>query len=302
MGIDTPELARISDYVFHYAERTPAAEAAVLRDTRWSYAELAGQIELCARALRAASVKKGDRVAMLATPRPEFLLVLLAAADIGAIWVGLHPRYQLLELRYVVDQARPALLFAFSEIDDRSYTVELNTLRNEFDCITDTILLDEGAGLDAFLERGRSHPEEDWRSARAAVQIDDTAAIIFTSGTTGAPKGAMIKHYGLIYGAQVESRRWRSKGGLRLLNNLPNNHIAGLGMLSVFAMVVGGAIVFMDRFDAKASSRSSSGSGLPSGCKRPPCFISRLLTPSSSDSTSRQWNTSSGPVPPCRAT
>ncbi len=94
-----PLLDRINDYVAYYAQRQPDVEAMVLDDRRVTYAELCQQVDEMARALLAAGVARGDRVATLATPHPDFWTIFLATASIGAIWVGLNPRYQLDEYR-----------------------------------------------------------------------------------------------------------------------------------------------------------------------------------------------------------
>lgn len=244
---------RIGEYLWHWAEVTPYAEAAVCAGTRLNYLELAGQVGRCARAMIARGVQKGDRVAMLSTARSEFMIVLLAATEIGAIWVGLHPRYQMREFRYVVDQTKPRVVFALPEIDGRNYRDELTTLRSEFTFIEHLVSIggavEGGTGFDAFLREGEEQSGA-LHAAQAAVGADDTAVIIFTSGTTGEPKGAMIKHYGLIRGALVEQDRWPSHAGLRLLHNMPINHIAGVGMMGVYPIIVGGTLVFQDRFDA----------------------------------------------------
>src|SRR5690348_9728507 len=111
-----PALLRISDYAAWYAAASPDAEALVLDQRRISYRELHEQVECLARALIAAGVRKGDRVATLCTPSPDYFVIFLATASIGAIWVGLNPRYRLQELGYVVEDCEPVLLFARSNI------------------------------------------------------------------------------------------------------------------------------------------------------------------------------------------
>ena len=97
-------LARISDYPADIARRFPGREAAVLGEVRLSYAELAEAVDRCARGLLAAGIGKGDRVAMLSTPRPEYLVVFLATIRIGAVWTGLNPVHGLDEYRQVLER------------------------------------------------------------------------------------------------------------------------------------------------------------------------------------------------------
>ena len=110
MTSELVELDRISDYPAYWAARYPDREAAVLGDIRWSYAELARQVDVYARALWAHGVRHDDRIAVLATPRPESLCLFLAAARIGAMFTGLNLRFQYEELRYVVADSQPRLI------------------------------------------------------------------------------------------------------------------------------------------------------------------------------------------------
>src|SRR5688500_7022775 len=90
-----PLFDRFGDYLALHAAAWPSGEAAVLGDVRLTYGELAERVASCARAMLAGGVRKGDRVAMLTSPRPEYLIVFLALARIGAMWVGLNPKYRL---------------------------------------------------------------------------------------------------------------------------------------------------------------------------------------------------------------
>ena len=116
---------RITDYLGRWAKAAPDREAAVLGDVRMTYAELEQRVDRLARALLAAGVKRGDRVATLCTPHPDFYVTFLASASIGAMWLGLNPRYTLDELKYVVDDAQPSVLFARTRIGERDYILDL---------------------------------------------------------------------------------------------------------------------------------------------------------------------------------
>ena len=248
-----PYLNKISDYVYLHSEQRGDHEAIVWKQSRFTYQQLAGQVKALSKALIAAGVTKGDRIAMLGSPRPEFLITFMAAVDIGAIWMGLHPRYQLAEFRHVIELAEPTLIFAFEEIDGRQFHDEMSTLKNDYGFIREVIWLDDttqefGLTYSSFIQSGESVQDVSWENARSYVEPDDSAVIIFTSGTTGKPKGAMNSHYGLIHCAHIELSRWPSDD-MRVLQNMPINHIANIGMMTSYALVAGGTLVFMDRFD-----------------------------------------------------
>ena len=126
----------IADYAMRYAHQTPEREAVVFAEQRLTYTELYDQVIVCARALLAIGIEKGDRVAVLCTSRPEYWVTFLAATSIGAIWLGLNPKYQPQEIRYVIDDAQPRLLFAMAGFEGRTYTELVHSLQADYGCIS----------------------------------------------------------------------------------------------------------------------------------------------------------------------
>lgn len=255
-----PQLDRISDYVDYYARRTPEAEAVVLEGKRSSYADLARSVDDVARALLASGIRKGDRVATLCTPHPDYFTLFLAASSIGAIWIGLNPRYRQDEYRHVLVDSQPAILLARTMIGDRDFRPEIEALTVEHPQLATPVILGDDpltAGAIAFvdwLERGRSVDDEVLASARATVRPEDPALIVYTSGTTGRSKGALLPHRGLVRCSIVQLRYWNCDP-LRLLNYLPINHIGCVGDLSCFCLVGGGAMIFQEQFDPREALR-----------------------------------------------
>ncbi|MBT5434655.1 MAG: AMP-binding protein, partial [Rhodospirillaceae bacterium] len=247
------DATRIGQCVGHHAAREPEREAAVHHDIRMSYRALDDAMAHWAKALLAAGVSHGDRVAMLTPPSTEWLTVMLAVTEIGAIWTGYHPRYQLPEFRHVTELTEPTVLVAFRHIHGRDYADELTALKAGNPSIRQVVLLDaplEGAVMASeFLAAGEAISDAVLTKARDAVAIDDTAVLIFTSGTTGRPKAAMVKHRALLTGGAVEIEHWPMDRP-RILHMMPVNHIAGVGMTGVYGLYVGGTLVFQDRFEA----------------------------------------------------
>jgi len=245
---------RISDYVDYHAANIPDTEALVLGDLRLTYRDLQSRVDACAAALLAAGIVKGDRVATLNTPHPDFFVTFLAAASIGAIWIGLNPKYRLDEYRYVVGDAGPRLLFARSRIEERDFADDLQTLMREFDNLETLVILnndpvpDNAVSLEEFSDLP-SLENENLATARKQVSGSDTAMIVYTSGTTGKPKGAKIPHCGLARVAHVQAGYWDASP-IRTLNFLPINHIGCVGDIACYTFVNGGTVVFMEKFDA----------------------------------------------------
>ncbi|MCY4468284.1 MAG: AMP-binding protein [Thiotrichales bacterium] len=243
---------RIGECVGFHAAREPDREAAVDGATRLAYRDLDRAVARWAKALLAAGVTRGDRVASLTPPSTEWLTIMLAATEVGAVWTGYHPRYRMPEFRHVTQLAEPTVLIAFRHIHGRDYAEELTALMRENASVRSLVTLDEpldgATPAPEFLAGGGAASDRGLAAARRSVGLDDTAVLIFTSGTTGRPKAAMITHRALLTGAAVENEHWPMERP-RLLHMMPVNHIAGVGMVGVFGLYVGGTLVFQDRFD-----------------------------------------------------
>lgn len=246
---DTPEYPRISDYVVHWASHTPDAEALVFNNSRISYAELAELVDRCASRLADMGVQRGDRVAMLSTPRPEFLIVFLATARIGAVWLGLNTKYTLDELRYVVSDAQPVVLIVPTAVNGRDFRDAARILAREQATIRHVVTLELGPRFTPEpLEGLLGFPGDSVSERCRAVTARDAALLVYTSGTTGRPKGALLPHWGLVHCSRIQRDHFRAKP-LRTLNNLPVNHVGCVGDICAYVLVSGGTVVFAERFE-----------------------------------------------------
>lgn len=251
---DISEIRRVSDFLTWYAEHTPDAEAVVLDELRLSYAEVHARVQGVARALLAAGVRKGDRVATLAPPCVDFWVTFLAANSIGAIWLGLNPRYRTEELSFVVADAEPTVLFARTQVGDRRYETEILAMRRAAPSIQRTVALGADATIAgtesfaAFVNEGESVSDAALVAARNACGGREACLLVYTSGSTGRPKGAMLHHEGIIAFSLEQNKAW-PLGRQRFLNYFPINHIGCVIDLGVPTMAAGGCIVFMEQFD-----------------------------------------------------
>ncbi len=158
------------------ADRFSDTEAVVTPEVRWSFAELADRVERAAGFLVRRGIEPGDRVAIWAPNSPEWAVASLAIHSIGAVLVPLNTRFKGAEARYALEKAGVRLLLTVRDFLGVDY-VELLGPVDGLDVV------DVGAVDD------RRGPER-----RTEVGPDDLSEIMFTSGTTGAPKGAMLRH------------------------------------------------------------------------------------------------------------
>lgn len=249
---------RVCDFVRSAANAFPDREALVADGgDRLTYSEYAKQVDAVAKSLIALGVQPGDRVAMLDTPSPRFMVMFAAASGIGAIWMGLNPRYQLGELSYVVGDAQPVLIFAKSRVGSRDYSdvlVSLSQLNGRNVPVIELSDQKEGKfeSYDAFIAAGATVTADELANRRLKAGGRQPCLLVYTSGSTGKPKGALLHHEGIIAFSLEQARLWQVNPH-RCLNYFPINHVGCTVDISVPAIVQGGTIVFMEQFDAKRS-------------------------------------------------
>lgn len=250
-----PALDLISDYLAYGAITFPQRDALITDGEVKTYAAANSAVNTIARALMACGVNKGDRVATLLPPCSLYFEIFLAVASIGAIWVGLNPKYSKRELEHPINDSSPSLIFAYTEIADRKYDADLRHIVENSGAGSLLIDLSDNAAAEGFtsqrnfLKRKDETSVDDLHSRRMETNAQDPCLIVYTSGTTGAPKGAMITHYGLVYCSRTDAAYNTFSDGQRILCNFPINHIACVGDVCCTTLVVGGAIIFMKDFN-----------------------------------------------------
>lgn len=247
-----PNNARIiADLLSARLRSAPQAEAIVDGDHRLTNGELAARVDAIAKGLLARGVKRGDFVATLAPPSADFWLIFLATSSIGAIWQGLNPRYQRNEYAYLLEDAAPKLVFAREDFDGRAYLAELMELARPgtaFAGLSDAPLHANAA----FCEVGRHLSDADLAAARACVEAEDPAVIVYTSGTTGKPKGALLSHRAIVQTA-LANVAWMGADDLQsTICPAPINHVGALNNVCMNTFAAGGRIVFFPRVDLAA--------------------------------------------------
>ena len=163
--------------------------------------------------------------------------------------MGLNPVYREHEFEYLLSDATPALVFSRSDFDNRNYTQELLDVSQAPHYVSLDIEQSGTEHLDAFLTKGININDLD--SRRSQVSPKDTAVIVYTSSTTGQPKGAMLSH-GAIVKLAVENARWMGDDLESTIMSAVINHIGGLNNICMNVLAHGGKIIFFNRIDIEA--------------------------------------------------
>src|SRR5919106_6196340 len=219
--------------------RDPDALALVAGPVRLTYRDLTGQAERLAAGLAARGVGPGDRLALLIDNRPEFLITICAAARLGAIAVPLGTREQAPGLRYMLENCGARLLIYDAELaarlpedwrEDRRVAVGAAPAGQA----TFATLLDQGGAPPPY------RPGE-----------EDVAIILYTSGTTGRPKGAMLTHLNIVHSVLHYETCMGLGPDDRSLLAVPATHVTGLLAVLLAMVHVGGATVLLPSFKAR---------------------------------------------------
>jgi O-succinylbenzoic acid--CoA ligase len=211
--------------------RAPDAEALVDGDRRLTYREFAEQVDALAAGLADMGVAAGDRVAILLGNRLEYPIILYACALIGAIAVPMSVRQSADETAFALNQSGAIVLF--HEADARLPADDAVDAPRQHIAVTD----------------GGSLPSGQRRSF-APVDEDAPFCILYTSGTTGRPKGAVLTHFNLIHTVLHFRHHYALRDGERSVLAVPASHVTGLAALIAVSVDLAGCLIMMREFKA----------------------------------------------------
>jgi len=222
------------------ALRDADALALVDGDARLTYRDLAGQVERLAAGMAARGVAPWDRVALLLGNRPEFVIALFAAARLGAISVPLSIREQAPGLRHMLENSGTKLLIYEAELADR---LPEGWARDR--CVAVGGSPTGGATFSTLLDERVAAPPP------CRPDEEEVAVILYTSGTTGRPKGAMLTHLNIAHSVMNYALCRGLRREDRALLAVPASHVMGLIAMLLTMVHVGGSAVLMRAFQAR---------------------------------------------------
>ncbi|MCX7150193.1 MAG: malonyl-CoA synthase [Rhodocyclales bacterium] len=220
--------------------KNPAAPSMILPDGRvWTYGDIERASGRMANLIVSLGLRPGDRVAAQVEKTPEALVLYLAAIRAGMVFLPLNPAYQRQELDYFLNDATPGLFVCRPQM--RALADELAAKAG----VPHVIELDDD-GRGSLIAAAAPQPDGFDTIVRTTA---DLAAILYTSGTTGRSKGAMLSHGNLAHNAQTLHAYWHFQPGDVLLHMLPTFHVHGLFVACHCVLLNGSAMFFEPKFD-----------------------------------------------------
>ena len=257
--------------------RCPDDEAVVFREqnVRWTWRAFAEQVDALAAGLHALGLERGDRIGIWSPNRVEWVLTQFATARLGLILVNINPAYRLSELEYALNKVGCKAIVAAEAFKTSRYLEMLQTLAPELATAQPGAL--NAAKLPALrwvirmgeantpgmlnfadvIARGKSVPVDALDAITATLSPDDAINIQFTSGTTGAPKGATLTHVNVVNNARFVAMAMNLQEGDRLCIPVPLYHCFGMVMSVLTCTATGACMVFPgEAFDPLATLRT----------------------------------------------
>ncbi|MEH6412593.1 MULTISPECIES: AMP-binding protein [Pseudomonas] len=242
---------------------------------RYSWRQLAEQVEIYARALIALGVNTGDRVGIWSPNCAQWCILQLASAKVGAILVNINPAYRVGELEYVLRQSGCRWLVCAEAFKTSDYHAMVQALVPELtsarpgelasECLPElrgviSLAANPPAGFlpwHALAERAGQTSVEACTARQQSLQFDQPVNIQYTSGTTGAPKGATLSHYNILNNGFMVGESLGLTARDRMVIPVPLYHCFGMVMANLGCVTHGSTMIYPnDAFDAELTLRA----------------------------------------------
>ncbi|MCY3840603.1 MAG: AMP-binding protein [Gammaproteobacteria bacterium] len=259
---------RFGDLPCDMARRFPNREALVFRDERYTFAELKAEIDRAAKALMTLGVERGDHVSLWLNNRSEWVFLMFALATVGAVQVPVNTRFRTNDLDYVLRQSDSAMLITHDTsgpVDYLAMVRQVVDLPVEGDAVADAsfpeldrvVIVGDAeypgtASWSAALSEAETISDGDLAARADAVDPDDPVFMMYTSGTTGFPKGVLHDHR-LIRNVEERAFRMAVTENDTIMSYLPLFHAFGYSEAAMMSMATGARQILTETFDPDES-------------------------------------------------
>ncbi len=297
-GTDVPVIERCIGAVLDSSAASLADHPALIvrqQNIRYTYGELRAEVERVARGLLVLGVQKGDRVGIWATNFAEWVLAQFAAAKIGAILVNINPNYRASELERALRHSECQTLLLIRGFRDCDYVSTLSSIAPEIATCRPGLLQSEKLphlknlvfiggpppagmwGWNDLLTMSGSSSEGSLREREAQLRPHDPISIQYTSGTTGAPMGAVLSHFNLVNNARMLAATMKLTPQDRLCIPVPFYHCFGMVAGNLCCVASGATIVVpAESFDPLATLQALEAERCTTVYGVPTMFIAEL--------------------------
>ncbi|MGL5786042.1 MAG: AMP-binding protein [Bacteroidales bacterium] len=259
----------LGQWLEKWANETPDKDFIVYadRNLRFTYKGFNERVDRLAKSLMAIGVKKGDNVGIWATNVPDWNTFMFATAKIGAVLVTINTNYKQNELEYLVENADLQTICITDGTYDSDYPKMLYKMLPElkqqprgflksdrYPFLKNVVFIGQEKYRGMYntaelLLLSDTIAEDDYQKAKAAVDVQDTVNMQYTSGTTGFPKGVMLSHYNITNNGYCIGQCMRYTADERLCLPVPLFHCFGI-VLGMMAVITHGAtVVLLEKFD-----------------------------------------------------
>ena len=252
---------------------------------RYTYGVMAWEIERVGRALLGLGIKKGDNVALWAPNLPEWIIAQLSLAAIGSVMVPINPASEQEEVHHILSQTGARAIIMSKGLDGEEYIDIIADEKTRLEALEHVIVFGDTSFPETILwselgSRTNTAGTGEFTTALEGVQPEDPAAIMYTSGTTGKPKGVVLDHLGLVNKSLCAAERLGLGPGDKSCLFFPLYHMFGNTCIALTTLLKGGSIVIpSSEFDPSSVLQAIASEGCTSVYGSPSMFSALIEDP-----------------------
>ena len=259
------------------AAESPDKVAVVDGDSRKTYSELNTMADALAAGLADIGFKKGDRVAIYMKNSLEFVVAFYALQKLGVIVVWINAIYRKREAQFILNNSEAKGVFIFSQWDEYNYLAEILKIKKELPELESIIVAGNAMGEGVYSFEALMDKASQRKLPVVAIDPrEDLAMLLYTSGTTGQPKGAMITHYAAVRAGWEYSLGVQASPEDIFIGILPMSHSYGCGSILIQPILLQSTLVLMDKFEIEKAFKLIEREKITLQLGAPPHYILEL--------------------------